>query len=132
LTGGILDSEWCIKELRSAIKSKKEIVVIRDVSYRLPDLFPMHLLDIEDIIRNSKTLVWVAEYNTACVERLKSEVLGPSDAIIASIDEWMNQPENAVEAKQIRAADLGEGGSLNLSNWSGDVEDFLSAYVEIW
>ena len=71
LSGGILDSQWCIKELRSAIQSKKDILVIRDNSYQLPELFPVSLMDIEDIIRNAKTLTWMAEYNTNCIEKIK-------------------------------------------------------------
>ncbi len=141
LSGGILESQWCIKELRSAIEAKKEIVIIRDISYKLPDLFPIDLQDIEEVIRKAKTITWMAEYNTSCVEKIKGkeidrtadvrqeDVLGPSDAFIESVESWMKQPENAVEAQQILSRDIGSTRSFNLSNWSGDINSFLLAYV---
>jgi hypothetical protein len=127
LSGGILESEWCIKELRSAIKANKKLLIIRDNSYRLPELFPVKLMDIEPTIRNSKTITWMAEYNSNCIEKIKgnalgtigihrtAEVLGPSDMYIASMEKFFQ--ENSIK-----------NGHLDLSHWDKSITGFLNGF----
>jgi len=74
LTHGILLSFWCLQELEAAIEHKKKIVVIRELSYTLPTVLPVPWQKVESILRSPDQLIWMAEYNTACIEQLKERI----------------------------------------------------------
>ena len=104
-------------------------MVIRDIAYKLPDIFPVKLMDIEHNIRNAKTITWMAEYNTNCIEKIKgnalgivgiygiAEVLGPSDVYIDSMERFFK--ENSIKS-----------GHLDLSDWDKSITGFLDGYVK--
>jgi hypothetical protein len=73
LSAGIFDSLWCIKELRAAIEARKKVVLVREYTFEFPEPFPEELKDIESILRNAPSVSWMAEYNSHCVDKLKSK-----------------------------------------------------------
>jgi len=74
LSQGILDSFWCLQELRAAIENKKRILLVRDYLYQLPNSLPAHAQDLKDILTNSKEILYVAEYYQECVETIRKEL----------------------------------------------------------
>jgi hypothetical protein len=84
LSEGILDSFWCLQELRSAIANKKKVLIIREYRFLLPpkDQLPA---DLADILHDSKTLDYMAEFFTPFLVKLKKEI-GISDEIIMTCD----------------------------------------------
>jgi len=81
LSEGILDSFWCMQELRSAVENKKKVLLVRDVKYRLPNPLPEHVKDMAHILLESPCVDYVAEFHQQCVERIKKE-LGPRDEVL--------------------------------------------------
>ena len=55
LTDGYLESNWCIQELRSAIKYNKPVIVVRYYLYRFPIPFPEQLNDVKYVLDNSSS-----------------------------------------------------------------------------
>ncbi len=91
LTVGILESEWCIKELRSAIRYQKQIIIIRELSFKIPSPLPPKLQDLEPVFRESPMFTWIAEYHHNCVNKMKETVLGPPDALVEKLKIWMKK-----------------------------------------
>jgi len=91
-------------------------VVVRDITYRLPpkESFPKNVQDIAEIFYNSPTTVWVAEYNTPCLNVIKNKFLGPGPNYINEFKEWWGK-----NSEQL-LADLKEDGYLDISDWPWD------------
>ncbi len=61
-----------------------KIIVIRDLAYNLPSILPPEWKEFESILRSPHQLIWMAEYNAACIEELVQRI-GPSqDAMLAA------------------------------------------------
>jgi len=82
LSKDYVDSEWCLKEIKTAILNKKKIVIVRDLGYpTLQDfaekakefLSPVTIEDVQHVINEAPTYTWMAEYHHACVAKLKKE-----------------------------------------------------------
>jgi len=82
LSKDYLESEWCLKELKTAILKKKKIIVIRDFAYptlqpitpKAPEyLDPATPDDVFKVIKEAKTFTWMAEYHNACVKKMKAD-----------------------------------------------------------
>eukprot|EP01116_Phalansterium_solitarium_P018237 TRINITY_DN4768_c0_g1_i2.p1 TRINITY_DN4768_c0_g1~~TRINITY_DN4768_c0_g1_i2.p1 ORF type:complete len:1097 (-),score=201.58 TRINITY_DN4768_c0_g1_i2:86-3376(-) len=77
MTDGILQSEWCLKELRAAISGRKPIVVVRHIEYPIPKAWPEGMQDVGPAIEKAPKVVWMAEFNQECINKLKRQYLGP-------------------------------------------------------
>jgi len=77
-----VESEWCLKELKTAILNKTKIIILRDYAY--PTLQPLAAKaeeylapvtpdDVLKVIKEAKTFTWIAEYHNACVAKMKKE-----------------------------------------------------------
>jgi len=119
LSAGYLDSYWCVQELRAALKFKKPVLVVRDITYKLPDIsaFPQAVRDIADVFYKSPTIVWVAEYNTPCLNVIKKKYLGPPDNTVTEFKEWWEK--NSTELLK----DMKEDGYLDLSDYPFEEND---------
>jgi len=115
LSRGIFDSVWCLKELRQAIAANKKVVVIRDFSFNLPESYPADLEDVMVVIKNSPTLVWMAEYNSHCLKRLAKEYIGAPDRILAKLSEWLQA--NNMDKEQLKES-IESNHELKLDRWS--------------
>jgi len=113
LSPGILDSVWCLKELRSAIQHKKKIVLVRHFQYELPKVFPDSLEDVKDTLLHAPTITWMAEYNHECIQLIKKHHLGVTDAQLEKLRTWIKP--NKLE-DQLNKHTLTE---LSLNNWDG-------------
>jgi len=82
LSKDYVESEWCLKELKTAIMNKTKIIILRDYAY--PTLQPLAAKaeeylapvtpdDVLKVIKESKTFTWIAEYHNACVAKMKKE-----------------------------------------------------------
>jgi hypothetical protein len=49
-----------MKELRTAIRAKKPIIIIRNYLYKIPEPFPESVADVEQVLKSSLTLEWMA------------------------------------------------------------------------
>src|SRR4051812_34773076 len=58
----------------------QQVIVIRDFSYSLPSVLPPEWLPVEHILRSPDQLIWMAEYNSACIKALKKRVGIPDNA----------------------------------------------------
>ncbi len=86
LTHGILLSHWCRQELlcNGAFQKGKcccakyidivKIIVIRDLGYALPSTLPPAWSKVEHILHSPDQLIWMAEYNAACINALKKRI----------------------------------------------------------
>ena len=52
------------------------MVLVRDYSYKIPGEFPEELKDVEQLVRNSPMITWMAEFNTPCIDMLVKQYLG--------------------------------------------------------
>ena len=77
LSEGILDSYWCLEELRSAVRHNRKILVLRLYDYHLPEQWPPGTDDLKSVIEGSETIIYMAEFFTECIEKIKLH-LGPS------------------------------------------------------
>ena len=77
LSEGILDSYWCLEELRSAVKNNRRILVLRLFDFRMPEVWPQGSEDLKEVIEKSETIIYMAEFFTECIEKIKS-LMGPS------------------------------------------------------
>jgi len=82
LTDGILLSQWCLEELKSAMDNKKKVIILRDLAYSLPAVLPTEWQEVESLLRTPDQLVWMAEYNTPCIIELLKK-MGPSELACA-------------------------------------------------
>jgi len=82
LSKDYVESEWCLKELKTAILNKTKIIILRDYAY--PTLQPLAAKaeeylapvtpdDVLKVIKEAKTFTWIAEYHNACVAKMKKE-----------------------------------------------------------
>ncbi len=70
---------YCRIELRMAYSLHKQIVIVRDYQYKIPDLFPSYSADIQHIVADpQRQFIYMAEYYEACLKKLV-QVLGPPD-----------------------------------------------------
>jgi F-box/leucine-rich repeat protein 2/20 len=102
LTNGIPLSEWCLKELLVAVQHHKKvpssfniinhlkIIVVRDLAYTLPGKLPPEWECVEHILRSPNQLVWIAEYNSVCLQALRKQI-GPSDFAIQKAKEQLEE-----------------------------------------
>jgi hypothetical protein len=81
LSEGIFDSYWCLEELRSAIRNKRRIVVVRMFQFEIPDEFPPEMKDIEDFIKTADKIVYMAEFFGEFIRKLKT-FFGPSKLLL--------------------------------------------------
>eukprot|EP01116_Phalansterium_solitarium_P024754 TRINITY_DN9157_c0_g1_i2.p1 TRINITY_DN9157_c0_g1~~TRINITY_DN9157_c0_g1_i2.p1 ORF type:complete len:360 (-),score=22.57 TRINITY_DN9157_c0_g1_i2:89-1168(-) len=77
MTDGILESSWCLKEIRAAIAFKKPIIVMRPIDYRIPTVWKPSLRDVGNAVANAEQLLWMAEYHQECIGQIMHNVLGP-------------------------------------------------------
>jgi hypothetical protein len=124
LSGGILDSEWCIKELRSAIKYNKKLVIVREYTFRLPHPLPPHLADLESVFLETPTFTWIAEYHNNCVAKLKASCLGPPDAVIDMLKEYVRR--NNID---IASGEVAPQNHLRIYEWSETLTSFFQGFV---
>jgi len=82
LSKDYVQSEWCLKELKTAIQHKKKIIIIRDFGYPIIQPFPEKAIeylapvtvdDVQKIINESRSFIWIAEYHYACASKLRKE-----------------------------------------------------------
>ena len=79
LTSGIFQSQWCLEELKSAITNNKKIIIIRELSFALPQVLPDAWKDsLGALLERGQELIWMAEYNSSCIQELMY-IIGPSD-----------------------------------------------------
>src|SRR5690242_4800174 len=76
-------------ELRSAIENKKRVLLVRDIKYKLPDPLPESVADLKDVLLNTKTIEYMAEFHQQCVDKIKEE-LGPKDDVLDVFSEPIN------------------------------------------
>ncbi len=119
LTHGILLSDWCLEELQSAINNKKkvrsnqkftnlQIIVIRDLGCTLPDQLPKKWEPFFDLLK-APDLIWVAEYNAACIKELKKKI-GLGDKIRETIKN--GEAKLSEDGKAFSASNLEESADL--------------------
>ena len=70
-------SEIYVKELRSAVRNNRRVLVLRVFNFRLPENWPPGTEDIKEIILRSDTITYMAEFFTECIAKIKKR-LGPS------------------------------------------------------
>ncbi len=51
-----------------------KIIVIRDLGYALPSTLPPAWSKVEYVLRSPDQLIWMAEYNAACINALKKRI----------------------------------------------------------
>jgi hypothetical protein len=75
-------SEWCLRELRSALINKIKIIVVEDFNHPTKVEFqskeakilePLKVEDVKKAISGSPSFSWIAEYHSECVKRLIKE-----------------------------------------------------------
>jgi hypothetical protein len=122
LSAGILESEWCLKELRSAIKNKKKLVIVRQYTYKLPNPLPPHVADLENFFTKTPTFTWIAEYHNHCVAKLKSTCLGPPDAVIDQLKVYVKK--NGLES-DIQNGVIAHRKEISIPDWNGTLNSFF-------
>jgi len=83
LSPGILQNRWCCDELETAIQNRKMIIIVRDLSYTLPDQLLERWNNYQALLKSKDQLIWMAKYNTACIEKLK-KIIGQPDYLFYS------------------------------------------------
>jgi len=91
LSHGILLSHWCLQELLSALENNKRVIVVRDLSYKLPAELPTEWEKVSHILRSPDHLIWIAEYNSACIRTLKKRI-GLGDQTIKLAESLIKNP----------------------------------------
>lgn len=60
--------------------SPVQVIVVRELSFKYPDEgLPEEWKEVEPVLKNSKELIWIAEYNSACVNALHSFIGSPDE-----------------------------------------------------
>src|SRR5690349_1617401 len=54
----------------------------------MPDSLPAEWKEVEHVIKNQEELIWMAEYNQACLEALK-KIIGPPDDMLHYVDQTL-------------------------------------------
>mmetsp|Transcript_4017 Transcript_4017/g.5638 ORF Transcript_4017/g.5638 Transcript_4017/m.5638 type:complete len:839 (+) Transcript_4017:81-2597(+) len=86
LSHGILDSLWCLKELEAAVLYGKRIIFVRDFQFQFPKTWPdMVTPELKELLLNAKPVIYMAEFYSQCVEKLK-EMIGVSDSLIKAFE----------------------------------------------
>jgi len=133
LTEGILDSFWCLQELRSAIENKKRILIIREYHYHLPEVLPAELQDLHSTLYECKVLEYMAEFYVPFMAALKKEI-GIADSLITLCDTQIAESSGFTPGllEKIKSGELDDGYALNCSSDSTDtqlrVKDLLRYY----
>jgi len=100
LSQGVLQSFWCLQELISALENKKRVIIVRDLAFNLPESVPEEWKPVEHIILDPNQLIWIAEYNTACIQALKKRIGSPDDCIAEAKKAMEAHPEIVTQMKE--------------------------------
>src|SRR5690242_9919543 len=90
-------------------------MVIRDLAYSLPYQLPQEWIQVENILRASDQLIWIAEYNSACINALKKRIGLPDEYVDAATNALKTIPNLQEELNQgVLDADLQPAAVLGL------------------
>jgi len=123
LSEGIFESYWCLQELRSAVENQKRILILKDSKFVIPKTFPKELEDIQNIINNSKSIEYMAEFYEHCLVQIRAE-LGPPDSAIQFI-------KNVLLKEDRNLLKCLEEGSLEGVGWVLKFPEFLNNKVAL-
>ncbi len=70
-----------MEELRSAVRNQRKILILRLYDFVMPNPWPPGTDDIRDVVMNSPTITYMAEFFIECVEKIKL-FLGPCNNFI--------------------------------------------------
>lgn len=112
LTHGILLSYWCLQELEAAVENKKkvrnhlikrlQIIVVRDISFNLPPILPQEWQKVVDVLQHSDQLIWLAEYNAACIKELKNRIGIPDIDMLPALEREADACKAEKECKFVK------------------------------
>jgi len=120
LSRDILKSEFCMKELRSAISNNKPIIVIRYYDYEVqPEEWTPELADIKKVVESTPHILWMAEFNNFCVKKLINEYMGESELFLKVVKKWRKYDPKG----KLLLETLEKRGTLDLTTWIGDQDD---------
>mmetsp|Transcript_19729 Transcript_19729/g.27515 ORF Transcript_19729/g.27515 Transcript_19729/m.27515 type:complete len:997 (-) Transcript_19729:49-3039(-) len=131
LTYGIFLSHWCLEELKAAIASRKRIIVVRELAFNYPETLPDEWKEVESVLRRSQELLWIAEYNSACIREL-TKYIGSCDRHHLWAKEYFETEEGKTALEQIcsklqsdKVLDLGRTISLPWNAKPDAAADFV-------